>query len=142
MTLWTVAHQPPLSMGLSRQECWSGLPCPPSEDLPDPGIKPVFPVTPALQVDSSLLSHQGSPHSRIIKYNCTQGQAGNQNAGPREELWAAILNKLIRVGVTGKTMEGEGAGHAVTAKEEWPVGRPKGRRVRGVLNAQTGCQHV
>ena len=39
-TLWTVAHQAPLSMGSSWQEYWSGLPCPPPEDLPDPGIKP------------------------------------------------------------------------------------------------------
>ena len=39
-TLWTVAHQAPLSMGFSRQEYWSGLPCPPTVDLPEPGIKP------------------------------------------------------------------------------------------------------
>ena len=39
-TLWTVAHQAPLSMGFSRQEYWSGLPCPPPGDLPDPGIEP------------------------------------------------------------------------------------------------------
>ena len=37
---WTVAQQAPLSMGFSRQEYWSGLPCPPPEDLPDPGIEP------------------------------------------------------------------------------------------------------
>ena len=40
-TLWTAAHQAPLSMGFSRQEYWSGLPCPPPGDLPDPGIKPL-----------------------------------------------------------------------------------------------------
>ena len=40
---WTVAHQAPLSMGFSRQEYWSGLPCPPSGDFPDPGIEPVSP---------------------------------------------------------------------------------------------------
>ena len=38
-TLWTVAHQAPLSMGFSRQEYWSGLPCTPSGDLPDLRIK-------------------------------------------------------------------------------------------------------
>ena len=38
VTLWSVAHQVPLSMGFSRQEYWSGLPCPPPGDLPDPGI--------------------------------------------------------------------------------------------------------
>ena len=48
VTPWTVAHQAPLSMGLSRQEHWSGLPCPPPGDLPDPGIKP---RSPAWQAD-------------------------------------------------------------------------------------------
>ena len=35
-----IAHQAPLSMGLSRQEYWSGSPSPPPGDLPDPGIEP------------------------------------------------------------------------------------------------------
>ena len=39
VTLWTVPHQAPLSMGFSRQEYWSGLPGPPPGGLPDPGIK-------------------------------------------------------------------------------------------------------
>ena len=39
VTLWTVAHQAPLSMGFSRQEYWSGLPRSPPGDLPDPGSK-------------------------------------------------------------------------------------------------------
>ena len=46
-------------MGLSRQEYWRGLPCPPP-DLPDPGIKPGSPVSSELQVDSLPLSHWGS----------------------------------------------------------------------------------
>ena len=37
---WTVALQAPPSMGFSRQEYWSGLPCSPPRDLPDLGIKP------------------------------------------------------------------------------------------------------
>ena len=41
VTRWTVAHQAPLSMGFSRQEYWSGLPCPPPGDLPDPGTETV-----------------------------------------------------------------------------------------------------
>ena len=60
-TSWIVAHLAPLSMGFSRQEYWSGLPCPPPGDLPDPGIEPVSPVALALQVDSLPLSHLGSP---------------------------------------------------------------------------------
>ena len=38
----------PLSMGFSRQEHWSGLPCPPAGDLPDPGIKPTSLMSPEL----------------------------------------------------------------------------------------------
>ena len=48
---WTVAHQAPLSMKFSRQEYWSGLPCPSVGDLPDPGIEPGYP---ALQADYGL----------------------------------------------------------------------------------------
>ena len=44
----TVARQAPLSMGFSRQEYWSGLPCPPPGDLPDPGIEPASLMSPAL----------------------------------------------------------------------------------------------
>ena len=51
-TPWTIAHQAPLSMRFSKQEYWSGLPFLTPGDLPDPEIKPVSPVTPALQVDS------------------------------------------------------------------------------------------
>ena len=86
---WTVAHQAPLSMGFSRQEYWSGLPCPLPGYLHDPGIEPTFPISPALagrsfttsatweapiqrtgikpgssalQLDLSHLSYQGSPY--------------------------------------------------------------------------------
>ena len=55
-TLWTVAHQAPLSMGFSRQEYWSGLPCPPPGDLLNPGIKAVSLMSPALQADSLPLA--------------------------------------------------------------------------------------
>ena len=48
-TPWTVAHQAPLSMGISRQEYWSGMPCPSPGDLPDPGIET---GSPSLQADS------------------------------------------------------------------------------------------
>ena len=49
-TLWTVAHQAPLSMEFSRQECWSGLPWPYPGDLPHPGVEPASLMSPALAV--------------------------------------------------------------------------------------------
>ena len=60
-TLWTIAHQAPLSMGFSKQEYWSELPFPSPGHLPDPGIAPESPAAPALQADSLSLNHQGSP---------------------------------------------------------------------------------
>ena len=50
--------------GLSSQEYWGGLPCPPPGDLPDPGVEPTSLISPALQVDLSL-SHPGSRRDRI-----------------------------------------------------------------------------
>ena len=49
---WIEAHQASLSMGFPRQEWWRELPFPPPRDLPDPGIKPLSPMSPALQADS------------------------------------------------------------------------------------------
>ena len=50
-------------MGFSKQEHWSGLSFPPPGALPDVGIEPTSPVIPALQVNSLLLTHRGSPDS-------------------------------------------------------------------------------
>ena len=69
-TLWAVALQAPLSMGFSRQEYWSGLPCPLLGILPDPRIKPVSPAAPALQAASLPLSHQGIPHVCVCVCVC------------------------------------------------------------------------
>ena len=44
VTPWTVAYQAPASVEFSRQEYWSGLQFPSSEDLPHPGIKPGSPA--------------------------------------------------------------------------------------------------
>ena len=47
-TPWTAALQAPLSMGFSRKEYWSGLPCLPLGDLPNPGIEPSSLMSPEL----------------------------------------------------------------------------------------------
>ena len=66
---WTIARQSPLSMGFSRQEYWSGLPCRPQRDLPDPGIKPEFFMSPALAVGSLPPGYLGSPVDTVINFN-------------------------------------------------------------------------
>ena len=61
-TLRTVTYQALLSMGLSRQEYWSGLPLPLPGDLPNPG-------SPTLQADSLLLSYRESPDLVFLLWN-------------------------------------------------------------------------
>ena len=62
---WIVAHQAPLSMGLPRQDYWSGLPFPSPGDLPDPGNDP---ESPALAGRFFTTELQGSPG--ILLYQC------------------------------------------------------------------------
>ena len=66
VTSWSTAHQTPLFMGFSRYEFWSGLPGPPSGDLPHPGIKSRSPVSPALQVILYCWANQENPRGDII----------------------------------------------------------------------------
>ena len=63
-TPWTVARQAPLSIEFSRQEYWSGLPCPPSRDLPNPGIKPT-PLMPQLASKLFTTSAIWEAHKRV-----------------------------------------------------------------------------
>ena len=63
-TLWTVAHQAPLSVGFSRQEYWSGLPCPVPGGLPDPGIQPSS--LPALTGGFFTISPPGKPYNALV----------------------------------------------------------------------------
>ena len=73
-TPWTVASQAPLFMGFSRQKYWNGLLYPPPGALPDPGVEPTSPVSPAWQEDSLPLNHLGSPPCYSLVIN---GKGGN-----------------------------------------------------------------
>ena len=71
MTLRTVACQAPLSMGFSRQEYWSGLPCPSPGDLSDPGTKFMSLIYLYCQASSLPLVPPGKPllfPSLLLKY--------------------------------------------------------------------------
>ena len=65
-TLWTVAHQAPLSTEFPRQEHWSGLPFASPGDLPNPGIEL---TSRAVQVDALPLSHVESPYYKLLLSN-------------------------------------------------------------------------
>ena len=61
-TPWTIAHQAPPFMGLSRQKYWSGLPFLSTGDLPNPGMEP---RSPALRADALTSEPPGKPHCLI-----------------------------------------------------------------------------
>ena len=63
VSLWTAAHLAPLSMGVSRQDYWSGMPCPSAGDLPDPGSEPRSPASPALAGGFFTIEPPGKPQS-------------------------------------------------------------------------------
>ena len=67
VTPWTTAHRAPLSTGFSSQEYWSGLPCPPPGDLPNPGIESRSHVS---CIDKQVLykHHMGSPLHCILHF--------------------------------------------------------------------------
>ena len=58
-----IVCQAPLSMGFSRQECWSGLPCPFPGDLPNPGVEPMSLMSPALAIRLAMLEETGDAGS-------------------------------------------------------------------------------
>ena len=65
-TPWTVAYQAPPLMRFSTQECWSGLPFPSPEDLPNPGTEP---WSPALQADALPSEPPGKPKEDLQMAN-------------------------------------------------------------------------
>ena len=61
VTLGTVAYQAPLTMGFSRQKYYSGLPCPPPGNLPDPEIEHPSHMSPALAGGFFITRLPGKP---------------------------------------------------------------------------------
>ena len=81
-TAWTLAHQTPLSMGLSRQESWSGLPCPPPRDLSSPGVEPMTSVSPALTGRFSTAEPWGKPLVKVAAAAAKSLQSGPTRCDP------------------------------------------------------------
>ena len=92
-TLWTVACQAPLSMGFSRQEDWSGFPCAPPGDLPNPGIEPTSPVAPTLEVDFFTIE----PLEKPILDPRTQQIVLNKQTNKISILLGLLLSHFSRV---------------------------------------------
>ena len=79
-TPWTAARQAPLSVGFSKQEHWSGLPCPPPGDLQDPGIEPMSLSSPALAGGFfTTKRHLGSTFNRSDNNNISHSGTNSIN---------------------------------------------------------------
>ena len=102
-----------LSMGFSRQEYWSGLPFPPLGDLPDPGIEPVFPKSPALSGRFFTAKPPGKPHVCVymcvyicvfkvsISSQCTRLASSTPAVFPTNTPWFCVTGRLFRHSLTG-----------------------------------------
>ena len=77
VTLWTIAHQAPPSMGFSKQEYWSGLTCTPPQIFPTPGNEPESSLSPALQADSLPTEPPGKPKNDTVASLNTDISANN-----------------------------------------------------------------
>ena len=70
VTLQTLAHQAPLSIGFSRQEYWTGLPCPPPRNLPDKGLNPHLSCLLHLRAGSLPLPPPGKSMKAKVTQSC------------------------------------------------------------------------
>ena len=105
-TLWTIACQAPLSMGLSRQEHWSGLPCPPPGDLPNPGIERVSFASPAL---AGRFFTPGAtweaPFSCLSVLSNAQGNLGDlRSSTKRQVTWRGLCTWGPQRALLGSTL--------------------------------------
>ena len=74
VSLWSVAHQAAVSMGFSRHEHWSGLPCPSLGDLPNPGSEPTY---------------------HIYFIHLWRGQSAYNYGSPRSIIWEQITKSTF-----------------------------------------------
>ena len=88
MTLWTIAHQAPLSMGFFRQKYWSGLSCPPPGDLSPPGTEPASLESPALigRFFTTNIPKLGFPGSSAVKNPPAMQEMRVQSLGQEDPL--------------------------------------------------------
>ena len=122
MSPWTVVCQSPLSIGFSRQEYWNALPCPPPGDLPDPGIEPVSPVSPALQADSLLTEPPGklpvwlTTSQRVLSFPYRRESPCKRQPLPR--WWTQALWALCILRDTCLTQQSSGAFFRLASKSQ------------------------
>ena len=115
VTLWTIIHHAPLSMGFSRHKYWSGLPFPSPECLPNPGIKPASLASPALTgrfftTSATWEAHDATGEKQISslpdltvnpkRWCCAQyaSKFGKLNSGHRTGKWMSVFVPIPKKG--------------------------------------------
>ena len=98
VTLWTVARQAPLSTGFSRQEYWSGLPCPPPGDLPHLGMDPTSRMSPTLTVGFFTTSPPRKPICMHLSSLSEKAMAPYSSARACKILWTEEPGRLQSMG--------------------------------------------
>ena len=91
-TLWAIAHQFSLTMAFSRQKYWTGLPFPSPGDLPNPGIEPASPVSPAPASRNFTTSTTWKAQNVSCVQPCDpmdRGLSGSECS--RQEYWSELL---------------------------------------------------
>ena len=102
-TPWTIAHEAALSMEISRQEYWSGLPFPSPEDLPSPGIKPMSLVSLAVAGWFFTTVSPGRPcgtSGQLIDSMTVFVTEESNQLSTSPNLKASLLNSLMAYGTS------------------------------------------
>ena len=133
-TLWIVARQAPLSLGLFRQEYRSGLPCPPSGDLLDPGTEPTLLTSPALE--GEFFTTSTTWETKELPYRFPNAAPFYILSNSAQGLW------FLHVWLNGHEFEqapgdGEGKGSLACCS---PWGRKESERTKK-LNTSESVQH-
>ena len=137
-TLWTTALQAPLSMGFSRQEHWSGLPCPPPGNLPDSGIEHGSLMSPAFaggffttRATREAPIHGGpnktsGPLLKCVNSGMQQVYTEKENyiLLPLTVKWITSVEALKMLGTINRWMDKEVVGHIhngilLSHEKEW-----------------------
>ena len=138
-TLWTIACQAPLSMGFSRQEYWSGLPCPPPGDLHNPGIRLCLSLALTGRFFTTSATWDGEGNGNPLQ--CSR----LENPVDRGAWWAAVY-AVAQSWTRLKRLSSSSSSHlrslevqvlvAVVSDSLGPHGLP-GFSVHGILQART-----
>ena len=151
-TLWTVAYQAPLSVGFSRQEYWSGLPCPLPGDLPNPENETSPLASHALYICVCICTWHtwqyketwrcgGEARRLLVGRPCSQEEPGPaQGEHPRETTWEAWRLPMIEMGEQHSVITERGLRSGGKGGNNWETPSGLSGVLRLILNLRRSQQ--